>query len=92
MIYGTLRTDKGKSASRRFRIKNSFPAVVYGKEKSNLCILLDHDIMFNLQLKPDFYKKKCCLILEHKKHIVRLQSIQRHAFKPKLLHMDFIYV
>ncbi|CAL4042452.1 50S ribosomal protein L25 [Buchnera aphidicola] len=92
IIDGKIRNKKGKSASRCLRLKHKLPAILYGKKKHNLAIELDHDSVFNMQLKHNFYKKNCYLVLEGIKYLVKIKSIQRHSFKPKLLHIDFLYV
>jgi large subunit ribosomal protein L25 len=92
IINGKIRNKKGKSASRYLRLNNKLPAVLYGKKETNISIELDHDSVFNMQLKSDFYKNNCYLVLDTMKFLVKVQSVQRHSFKPKLLHIDFLYV
>ncbi|CAL4319939.1 50S ribosomal protein L25 [Buchnera aphidicola] len=91
-VHAEIRDKKGKSFSRKLRIKNKFPGVIYGRNKMPISIILDHNLIFNLQKKPEFYKENLCLSIIDDKYIVKVQEIQRHAFKMKILHIDFIYI
>ncbi|XBC38304.1 MAG: 50S ribosomal protein L25 [Buchnera aphidicola (Floraphis choui)] len=92
----TINVDKrkkeGKSASRRLRLKNKFPAVIYCNSEPNICIELDHNIICNIVLNSDIYKEKILLLIDNVKYKVKIQSIQRHAFKAKIIHMDFLKI
>ncbi|CAL4319736.1 50S ribosomal protein L25 [Buchnera aphidicola] len=92
IIYGKKRKKTGKSASRYLRANNKLPGILYGNKKINISIELDHDSVFNMLLKSDFYKINFHLSLDNIKFLVTIKSVQRHAFKPKLLHIDFLYV
>ncbi len=87
-----VRTDLGKGASRRLRHTNKFPAVVYGKGEEVISIELDHDTVNNAQAKEGFFEAPLTLVIEGKEVAVKIQDMQRHAFKPKLMHIDFVRV
>ncbi|CAL4319669.1 50S ribosomal protein L25 [Buchnera aphidicola] len=87
-IHAVERKKIGKSASRLLRTNNKFPAIVYGKKKPILHIQIDDKIIINLK----FNKKEVELIVSEKKYIVIIKEIHYHAFKPKITHIDFIYV
>ncbi|QFQ32875.1 50S ribosomal protein L25 [Buchnera aphidicola (Aphis fabae)] len=91
IINAEIREKKGTSFSRKLRIENKFPAILYGLNKTPISLTLDHNSVFNLQKKIDFYKKTLLLLIKGKEYKVRVQSVQRHAFKLKLLHIDFLY-
>ncbi|WAI18147.1 MAG: 50S ribosomal protein L25 [Buchnera aphidicola (Acyrthosiphon caraganae)] len=91
-LQADKRQEKGKSFSRQLRINNKFPGVLYGSDKSEILLILDHNAVFNLQKKYEFYKENLFLLIGDEKYKVKVQAIQRHAFKLKLLHIDFIYV
>ncbi|QCI15829.1 50S ribosomal protein L25 [Buchnera aphidicola] len=91
-IKAEKRIEKGKSFSRRLRINNKFPGVLYGVNKNIMLLTLDHNIIFNLQKKIEFYKENLFLLVENHKYIVKVQAVQRHPFKLKLLHIDFLYI
>ncbi|QCI22022.1 50S ribosomal protein L25 [Buchnera aphidicola] len=92
IVNAEKRTKQGKSFSRKLRIYNKLPGVLYGFKKSEILLILDHNSVFNLQEKVNFYKENLCLIIDKNKYEVKVQSVQRHSFKLKLLHIDFLYV
>ncbi|MFP3014667.1 MAG: 50S ribosomal protein L25 [Arsenophonus sp.] len=86
-----IRKDKGKGASRRLRIENKIPAIIYGKNKEAISIELNHDEVFNKESTVEFYEL-LLLVVSNEKTKVKVQYIQRHLFKPKLTHIDFLRV
>ncbi|MBK4764890.1 MAG: 50S ribosomal protein L25 [Pantoea sp. Brub] len=86
------RIEKGKSASRRLRAKNFLPAIIYGKGKTNVFVELDHNILINLQTKPNFYKEIFSIVLNKKILKVKIQDIQHHPFRKRLQHIDFVLI
>ncbi|XBC43436.1 MAG: 50S ribosomal protein L25 [Buchnera aphidicola (Meitanaphis flavogallis)] len=86
------RKKEGKSSSRRLRLNNKFPAVIYCYSKSNICIELDHNIISNIIFKFDIYKEQFFLIMDSITYKVRVKSIQHHVFKPRIMHMDFFQI
>ncbi|GAL07146.1 LSU ribosomal protein L25p [Photobacterium aphoticum] len=86
-----LRTDLGKGASRRLRHANKFPAIVYGGEAAPIAIELNHDDVINQMDKAAFYEG-ITLVIDGQEVQVKPQDIQRHAYKPKVEHMDFVRI
>ncbi|BCQ35792.1 MULTISPECIES: 50S ribosomal protein L25 [Erwinia] len=84
------RKEQGKGASRRLRLANKFPAIIYGGNEAAVAIELDHDSVMNLQAKPGFYDEVLTLVVDGKETKVKVQAVQRHPFKPKLHHIDFV--
>ncbi|HDL8465342.1 TPA: 50S ribosomal protein L25 [Yersinia enterocolitica] len=92
-IKAEVRNDQGKGASRRLRAANKFPAIIYGGSEAAIAIELDHDTTKNLELKPGFYDNTgLTLVIHGKETKVKVQAVQRHAFKPKLTHIDFVRI
>ncbi|UJF20126.1 50S ribosomal protein L25 [Vibrio sp. SS-MA-C1-2] len=87
----TVRTDKGTGASRRLRHTGKFPAIVYGGSEAPVSITLNHDEVLNSMDKPGFYDA-IVLVIDGQEVNVKPQDVQRHAFKPKVEHMDFIRI
>jgi len=83
-----VRTDLGKGASRRLRHAEQFPAIIYGGEAAPVAIALKHSDVINQMDKPEFYEV-ITLVVDGAEVKVKPQDIQRHAFKPKVEHMDF---
>lgn len=84
------RQEQGKSASRRLRHAGKFPAIIYGGDVAPITLVLDHDQVFNAQSKPEFYSDVLAIAIDGKEINVKIQAVQRHPFKPKILHMDFV--
>ncbi len=89
-INAEVRKEQGKGASRRLRVANKFPAIVYGGNEAAISIELDHDAVMNQQDKPGFYEEVMTLSIDGKEVKVKVQAVQRHPFKPKLTHIDFV--
>jgi large subunit ribosomal protein L25 len=86
-----VRSELGKGASRRLRHAGKFPAVIYGGEAEAVAIALSHDLVLNQMDKPEFYES-ITLVVDGAEVKVKPQDVQRHAFKPKVEHMDFIRI
>lgn len=89
-LNAQAKTEQGKSASRRLRHAGKFPAIIYGGSQEPIAIVLDHNQVFNMQAKPEFYSEVLTIAVDGKEVKVKIQAVQRHPFKPKLLHMDFV--
>ncbi|WP_127958134.1 50S ribosomal protein L25 [Serratia microhaemolytica] len=87
-----VRKEQGKGASRRLRAANKFPAIVYGGKEAAVAIELDHDAVKNMEAKPEFYSEALTLVIDGEATQVKVQAVQRHPFKPKLAHIDFVRV
>ncbi|PXZ08010.1 50S ribosomal protein L25 [Gilliamella apicola] len=87
-LKAEVRKEHGKGASRRLRHAGQFPAIVYGGTEPAISIVLDHNQVFNMQEKPEFYSEVLTIEIDGK--AVKVQAVQRHPFKPKLVHMDFV--
>ena len=89
VINATLRADVGKGASRRLRRNNGVPAILYGAKKEAQSLLLQHHEIVKVLENEQIYTQLFNLNINGEMHSVRLRDIQRHAYKPKILHMDF---
>jgi len=88
-----LREDMGKGASRRLRrLEDKVPAIVYGAGKKPQPLSLVHkDVIKHLEDEA-FYSHILTLKAGSKTEKVILKDLQRHPFKPKITHMDFMRV
>ena len=84
-----VRTAQGKGASRRLRHAGQVPAIIYGGNAEPVSIVLNHDNVNNAQVHDSFYSDVITLVVEGKEVAVKVQAMQRHPFKPKLVHIDF---
>ncbi|WP_096619775.1 50S ribosomal protein L25 [Candidatus Enterovibrio altilux] len=86
-----IRTEHGTGASRRLRHSEQLPAVIYGGGIAPIAISLQHNTIINQMDKAKFYEG-ITLIIDGQEVNVKPQDIQRHPFKPKVMHMDFIRI
>ncbi|ABV37058.1 ribosomal protein L25 [Shewanella sediminis HAW-EB3] len=88
-IAAEIRTEIGKGSSRRLRHANKVPAVIYGAGKEPISIKFDHKDIINIQENADFYSSDLTITVDGKDVKVRVQAMQRHAFKGLIEHIDF---
>ncbi|GGQ20614.1 50S ribosomal protein L25 [Shewanella litoralis] len=88
-INAQTRTEIGKGSSRRLRHAGQVPAVIYGAGKEPVSIKFAHKDIINIQLNDNFYTTDLTVVVDGKEIKVRVQAVQRHAFKPMVEHIDF---
>ncbi len=82
------RTQQGTGASRRLRIANKVPGIVYGAGQPTM-IELDHNALFFALKKEAFHSSILDMELGGKTEKVLLRDHQVHPFRPVVLHIDF---
>jgi large subunit ribosomal protein L25 len=82
------RTLQGTGASRRLRLTQKVPGIVYGAGKPAM-IELDHNALFFALKKETFHSSLLDMELGGKTEQVLLRDYQMHAFRPIVLHIDF---
>ena len=85
----TARSVQGSSASRRLRRAGRVPAIVYGGKAAPLNIEVDHNEIFHALRKEEFHASILQMHIDGKDQPVLLRSVQWHAYKPQVLHIDF---
>jgi large subunit ribosomal protein L25 len=88
IIIAAARSDLGKGASRRLRHADQVPGIVYGADKAPQAITIGHSLLFRLLADEAFYTQILDLEIDGKKENVILRDLQRHPFKPRILHLD----
>ena len=88
-LKATNRKDEGKGASRRLRHAAKVPAIVYGAHQDPVSIQLEHNDVFLASQHEWFYSAILDLNLEGTAQKVLLRDMQRHPFKPQIMHIDF---
>ena len=89
-IKAETRTEIGKGSSRRLRHADMVPAVIYGPAKEPIAIKFLHKDIINIQENKDFYEG-LTIVLDGKEIKVVPKAMQRHAFRPLIEHVDFIF-
>ncbi len=91
-LDATVRTDLGKGASRRLRHADKVPAILYGAGKEAVSLTLEHSKVLQAQEFEAFYSHVLTLNIDGKKVEALVKDMQRHPFKPKVTHIDFLRV
>ena len=90
MLEAEVRADKGKGASRRLRrLENKVPGIVYGGDKKPQPIHLLHNKVMKALETESIYSSVFDVSVDGKIEHVILKDLQRHPYKPVILHMDF---
>jgi len=89
-VPAKLREDVGKGASRRLRRQKKVPAVVYGESRDPVSLTLEHDFILHAADQESFHASILELKVDDgRKQKVILRDLQRHPFKPTIMHVDF---
>ena len=92
-VQAELRTDSGKSTSRRHRHAGKIPAIIYGGKESPVSILLDHNVFIRHRDEEVFYAHILTININSVKEQVVLKDLQRHpASDLKIMHADFLRI
>lgn len=91
-LDATVRTDMGKGASRRLRHEGKVPAIIYGAGKDPIALSLEHNKVVQAQDFEAFYSHVLTINIDGKPVEALLKDMQRHPFKPKVTHIDFLRV
>jgi large subunit ribosomal protein L25 len=91
VIVAESRNDLGKGASRRLRRSADLvPGIVYGGDKAPVTFSVSHNELSKLLVKEGFFTETLNLSLDGKDEAVKIQAVQRHPSKPKVLHIDLV--
>lgn len=89
LLEAESRTDMGKGASRRLRrLENKVPAVVYGGDKKPKSIHFLHNKVIKALETESIYSSVFDITVDGKVEHVILKALQRHPYKPLVMHMD----
>jgi len=93
VLKAEIRDQHGTSYSRKLRREqNTIPGIVYGGDSEPVAITMNHDEIFHATEKETFFSTVLDLKIGDKMEKVVLKDIQRHAYKPKIQHLDFYRV
>jgi large subunit ribosomal protein L25 len=88
-LTAEMRTEQGKGASRRLRKQNGVPAVIYGGDADPKVITIKHNEIVRNLMEDAFYEAIITLDFDGEQETVILQDLQRHPYKPIIMHADF---
>lgn len=95
-LKATKRDETGKGAARKSRARGEVPAVMYGQggEPTSLTVMKD-DLTDVLGSKAGSNVLLDLQVIDGKQkdnHLVMIKEMQKHPFKERLLHVDFLKV
>lgn len=88
-IVANVRHDIGKGASRRLRREDKVPGVVYGGGKETVSLVVEHKNISKSLENEAFYSRILTLKTDSNSERVILKDVQRHPYKPRIMHVDF---
>ncbi len=91
IIKAKYRYKLGTQNSKKIRKKNYIPSIIYNKNKKNINIKIKYNSIWNIIKNKKKIKNIIIIIdIKKKKIICKIKEIQKHPFKNKILHIDFI--
>ncbi len=91
-LNAVVRNETGTSASRRLRRIEQIPAILYGANEAPQMLLVDHNRLRKVLEQEAFYSSVFTVNIAGTKVQAVLKDLQRHPFKPKILHADFLRI
>lgn len=92
-LTAQVRDTLGKAAARRMRHTGVIPGVIYGGGKAPQSITLPHDAVLHALAEEAFHSHILDIKLDNgQAEKVVLKDVQRHAYKEKVAHVDFMRV
>jgi len=92
-IAAEFRTDAGKGASRRLRREGKVPAIIYGGHRDPVALTLKQNELLHAAEEESFYSSIIEITVGNdisQQAVVR--DMQRHPYKPVIMHVDFMRV
>lgn len=87
-LNAQVRNTIGKGASRRLRNTDHVPAIIYGAGKEPVSLTINHNDVIKALKNEGFYSHILTIHVDGKPEKAILKALQRHPYKPKILHMD----
>lgn len=91
-LNAEIREEAGRGASRLLRRENRIPAIMYGAEKPPQNISLNHFEVSKALENDGVYSHILTVNIKGEKQQAVLKAIQRHPYKPKIEHIDFLRI
>lgn len=80
---------QGKGSSRRLRLQNKVPAIIYGGSAEPVAVTLELRELVKALENNSFFEEVIDLNIEGKVESVKIQALQRHPAKNTPMHADF---
>lgn len=88
-LEASVRHDMGKGASRRLRREEKVPGVIYGGGKAPVSLTIEHKLIAKSLENEAFYSHILNLKTGSESERAILKDVQRHPYKPRIVHVDF---
>jgi large subunit ribosomal protein L25 len=93
VINAQTRETSGRSASRCLRRQEKLPGIIYGAKKDPQTLTFDHNEILHALEHEAFYSSIIEIKIDgNNTQKAVIKDLQRHAYKPKLMHIDFLRV
>ncbi|MDK1682787.1 MULTISPECIES: 50S ribosomal protein L25 [Acinetobacter] len=80
---------QGKGSSRRLRLENKVPAIIYGGEAAPVTVSLELRQLVKFLEDNSFFEEVIEIQVGDKVESVKIQALQRHPAKNTPMHADF---
>lgn len=88
-LVAEKRNEMGKGASRRLRrIAEKVPGILYGGDEKPLPLTIIHKDLLKALENEAFYSHILTIKIDGTKQQAILRDLQRHPYKPRILHFD----
>ena len=81
---------QGKGASRRLRLLNKVPAIIYGGEAAPVAVTLELRELVKALENNAFFEEVIEVKVGEAVESVKIQALQRHPSKNTPMHADFV--
>lgn len=92
VLNAQTRETSGRSASRCLRRQEQLPGIIYGAKKDPQALIFDHNELLHALEHEAFYSSILEIKIDGQAQKAVIKDLQRHAYKPKLMHIDFLRV
>ena len=80
---------QGKGSSRRLRLQNKVPAIIYGGDAAPVAVTLELRQLVKALESNAFFEEVIEVNIDGKAESVKIQALQRHPAKNTPMHADF---
>ena len=91
-INASPRSDLGKAAMRRLRRTDKVPGIIYGDGKQPVLFTMAHNELAHSLENEAFAASVLKVNLGGSTEQVVIKDLQRHPYKPRLMHLDLLRV
>jgi large subunit ribosomal protein L25 len=86
------RSQQGKSANRRLRHQGKVPAVMYGGGQEPVSVTFEHNTLLHDLEQEAVFSHVLTINVDGKPQKAIIRDVQRHPYKPTIMHMDLLRV